>query len=582
MKSILSSAGIDAAIGQAEAFMSGLGMERKSAVRMRLSLEETLLKFRDRLGEEPLFDCICGQKYRRSFITLSVPGAPFDPLEDGDSEDAILRKLLASSGLAPVYSYQAGVNRVTFYPAKKKRSPAIRMFFAIVAAMAIGFLGKLLPGETLAFVTSRVLNPLFGTFMGMLSAIAGPLIFLSVTWGIYSIGDTMTLGRIGKKMIGRFFSFTFLLLGLTAVCVLPLFPITLAKSQIDATGFLSIYEMILDIVPDNILLPLVEGNPLQIIFLAVVVGFSMLILSKKATAAAQLVEQFNYIVQLIMEFISTLVPVSIFVSLTQTMLSDQLAVVLQSYKLVLIVLGANLLLLSVCTAMVCIRQKLPPLPYLKKLLPTFLIAITTASSSAAFATNVECCRKDLGVNQKIVNFGIPLGQVVYMPGVAVLFFAASLCMAEVYAVAITPTWIITAFFHIRHAGLRRSAHTRRHFDLLHHPLSTAGHTRPSGIHRHIAQSCAGVSGYGIQPVLPAKRDGAARRSTGYARQARIAQIRVRNGGSRYEEKGTMPDSAGAAALYADKRRRFCRGCFRNANDCRTERQKHRCFDRQRI
>lgn len=446
MKESLTGVGIDAAIGQVEAFMNGLGMERKSAVRMRLSIEEVLLKFRDRLGEEQLFELTCGQKFRRSFITLSIPGAPFDPLEDGDSEDAILRRLLASSGLAPVYSYQSGANRVTFYPAKKKRSPAISMFFAILAAMAIGFLGKLLPGETLAFVTSRVLNPLFGTFMGMLSAIAGPLIFLSVTWGIYSIGDTMTLGHIGKKMIGRFFSFTFLLLGLTAACVLPLFPITLAKSQIDATGFLSIYEMILDIVPDNILLPLVEGNPLQIIFLAVVVGFSMLILSKKATAAAQLVEQFNYIVQLIMEFISTLVPAFIFVSLTQMILSEQLVVILNAYKLVLIVIGSNLLLLLVCAGMVCIKEKLPPLQYFKKLLPTYLIAITTASSSAAFATNVECCKRELGVDKKIVNFGVPLGQVVYMPGVAVLFFVASLCMAESYAVAITPVWLITSLF----------------------------------------------------------------------------------------------------------------------------------------
>ncbi len=48
-----------------------------------------------------------------------------------------------------------------------------------------------------------MITPVFDTFMGLLSAVAGPLIFLSVAGGIYNIGDIATLGKVGKRIISR-------------------------------------------------------------------------------------------------------------------------------------------------------------------------------------------------------------------------------------------------------------------------------------------------------------------------------------------------------------------------------------------
>ena len=78
------------------------------------------------------------------------------------------------------------------------------------------------------------------------------------------------------------------------------------------------------------------------------------------------------------------------------------------------------------------------------MMPTFLIALTTASSSAAFGTNISCCEKDLGVNNKICSFGIPIGIVLFKPMVAVSFVTASFYFAEVYKVGISLTWLISA------------------------------------------------------------------------------------------------------------------------------------------
>lgn len=67
--------------------------------------------------------------------------------------------------------------------------------------------------------------------MGFLSAISGPLIFLSVLWGIYSIGDVASFSKIGKRMIVRFLLMSSLLLLIAACATVPFFYGKLGRQQ---------------------------------------------------------------------------------------------------------------------------------------------------------------------------------------------------------------------------------------------------------------------------------------------------------------------------------------------------------------
>ena len=183
---------------------------------------------------------------------------------------------------------------------------------------------------------------------------------------------------------------------------------------------------------------------MQIIFVAVLLGVAMLVMGSKTAAVASFVEQANYLIQLIMGVVSSLIPFFVFGSILNMILSDNFSALVESYKLIPLMILGDVLVLVIYVATLCIKQKVSPTVLIKKLFPTFLIGLTTASSAAAFATNVECCEKDLGIDKKIINFGIPLGQVVFMPGAAILFLAAGLCMAEVYGIAISLSWLITA------------------------------------------------------------------------------------------------------------------------------------------
>lgn len=80
---------------------------------------------------------------------------------------------------------------------------------------------------------------------------------------------------------------------------------------------------------------------------------------------------------------------------------------------------------------------------LRKLLPTYLIALSTASSSEALATNLETCEKQLGISERIAGFAVPLGQVIFKTGSAVGFFVLALGLAEFYGVAMPLSWVVT-------------------------------------------------------------------------------------------------------------------------------------------
>ena len=430
--------------------LSGAKISRTNALRLRLSVEEVLLKWLDALGEGAECTFKSGKRLGRHYITLSVAGDKVNPFEIQDDLDFgssdTKQSILANLGLAPAYSYVNGENQITLMPKKEKRSPIFNLLASIILAVVCGFLVRLFPPGIILLISDGILAPIFDSFMGLLSAMAGPMILLSVMWGIYSIGDTATLGIIGKKMVGRFLFFTYLTLVFIVSSVIWFFDISFSGGGTGGGSMSELYLMLLDIIPSNIITPFIEGNSLQIIFIAVIFGLAMLVLDKKATVAAKFVEQSNYIVQFIMEVISTLVPAFIFVSILRMILSDLLSTIATTIKPIVLVSVGCLAILVLFVALLAIIKKVSPVMVAKKLLPVFMIGLTTASSSAAYASNVETSEKKLGIDTKMVSFGLPLGSVVFMPGTAAAFFIISLCMAEAYDVTITLPWLVIGIF----------------------------------------------------------------------------------------------------------------------------------------
>ena len=410
---------------------------------MKLTFEEVLLEYQDRFGVDATYRLKCIDRLSAIRIEIEVSGEQFNPLELENDDRALINGLLAGIGLAPSYIYKNGKNYIVFTPKKKPMSGTVKMLVAIALSVISGLLLTLLPDEARSNLSEHLLTPVTDLFFGAIAAVSGPFIFLSVLGSISSMGNTETLGKIGKKMIGAILGYmTVAGLALTLIATL-FYKVTLGG--VAGSDFTKVLELIYNIVPTNIFEPFINGNSLQIIFIAVIFGIAMLMLSSKISGVFSAVEQLSALVQTVMSVVLEALPFALFVIFTNMIVSGTIRDLLGSYKMILIIFLLVAVYLTAMVLRISLRMKISPILLVRKALPTFLVALTTASSAAAFSTNIKDANKKLGIDKKLVDFGIPLGQVLFKMSEFAMFIPIVLTFAEKYGIPITPVWLILAY-----------------------------------------------------------------------------------------------------------------------------------------
>ncbi|MBE6997690.1 MAG: dicarboxylate/amino acid:cation symporter [Ruminococcaceae bacterium] len=444
---VLDQSACDAAAEEIAAFCAGLKLPRREALRYRLAAEECMLFWLERADAGAQVRLCMGQRLLAPFISLELSGAPLDPYRDETGDfGPYCGGVLENLHLAPEYSYVGGCNRIYFRVRRKRLGQLPTLGLVIAASALIGILGQLLlPQPLLSALQQGIVVPVYDTFFDILSCIAGPMIFLSVAWGIYGIGDAATLGRIGKKLMLGYVGTVFLVAACAAVS-LPLFGLDLSGGAGQEAQLSSIAQMLLGIFPATIIEPFATGNTLQIIFLAVVIGIALLFLGRKTSAVAVAIEQVNYLVQFLMEFISRLVPFVIFLVVLNLFWSGDLDTLGGTWRMLLISLGLCVLAAAGFLLVTAARQKVSPLLLAKKGLPTFLVALATASSAASFSSNMTVSEKKYGIAPSLCSFGIPLGMVLHAPISALYFVVTVFYFAGEYGVACSVGWVAVAVF----------------------------------------------------------------------------------------------------------------------------------------
>ena len=432
---------IDLACEDVGSFLTSAGVEKREALRIKLTLEEILLEYQAKFGEEAACKLKCIKRLSAIRVEIEVPGEHFDPLENENG--TLINGLLAGIGLAPTHNYKNGKNYIVFTPKKKPMSAMVKMLVAIALSVVAGLLLTLLPSDARTNLSEKFLSPAADLFFGAIAAVSAPFIFLSVLGSICSMGNTETLGKIGKKTVGAILGYmTVAGLGLTLLATL-FFKVTMGG--VSGSDFSKVLDLIYNIVPTNIFEPFINGNSLQVIFIAVIFGVAMLMLSNKVSGVFTAVEQLSALVQTVMGVVLEALPYALFVIFTNMIVSGTIVELIGSYKMILLIFLLVAAYLAAMVFWISLRKKISPLLLVKKVLPTFFVALTTASSAAAFSTNVKDSNKKLGIDKRLVDFGIPLGQVLFKMSEFAMFIPIVLTFAENYGIAITPAWLILAY-----------------------------------------------------------------------------------------------------------------------------------------
>jgi len=428
-------------------FGKKLNLGNKEISKYRIAAEESLSLWLESIGENAEVELEFGKKLFSNYFRLKVKGKlnnPYNNREKIENFGTTANGILVRIGLIPEYNYFDDTNILTFNMKRKPKNQVLVLLGIILASVIIGFGGQfLISSDFTSTLTKNLVSPIEDAFFNVLSAIAGPMIFLSVAWGIYGIGDVYTLGKIGKKMMLAYIRTIFLFVAI-GVFFYPVLGPSLTTSTMGTSQFSNIFKMFLSIFPSNIFSPFVEGNTLQIIFLAFIIGLSLIFLGQRTSSVARAVEQINNIINFLMEFVSKLVPFFVFIVLVNIIWSNSLNAFSEVWKFTLIFLIAVAFSLFLFLMFVCIKYKQNPIKMIKTILPSYLIAVSTASSSATFESNMKICNTKFGINKEFSSFGVPFGMVIFKPTTALYYLLVCFYFASVNNVSVSISWIITA------------------------------------------------------------------------------------------------------------------------------------------
>ncbi|MFQ5722143.1 MAG: dicarboxylate/amino acid:cation symporter, partial [Candidatus Aminicenantales bacterium] len=299
---------------------------------------------------------------------------------------------------------------------------------------------------------ARLIEPVGTIFLRLITMIVVPLVLVSLMLGTASLGDLRKLGRIGFKTIVYFFLTTMVAisvglvlanivkpgLGLNEQVRTELYKNYQSKAQVGLQQMKkkpSAVEVLVNIVPTNPVKSLVEGNMLQVIFLALLFGIILTVISKeKADVLIKILDGLNEAIIQVVHVAMKLAPYGVLALIAAVIgqYGVHILITLLKYSLVVIVgliiytVGMNSLTLS-------LLGRTNPLRFFQAVKEAMIIAFSTSSSNAALPVSMECV-EHMGVSREYSSFVIPLGATINMDGTALYQGVAAVFIAQIYGI----------------------------------------------------------------------------------------------------------------------------------------------------
>ena len=329
---------------------------------------------------------------------------------------------------------------------KKKMSLAMQIFIALVLAIAAGLLL-----QRYAQFAETYIKP-FGTiFLNLLKFIVVPIVLFSIMCGIISMRDIKKVGAIGLKTVVYYmcttaFAITFGLIG--GNLFKKLFPVIATTDLSYEIGEkTSLMDTIVNIFPSNFISPMVEANMLQVIVMAILIGFAIILVGdEKNDRIITACNDLNDIFMKCMEMILKLSPVGVFCLLCSVVAANG-ATIIGSLAMVLLAAYVCYVIHAVIVYSLAVKTLggISPVTFFKEMLPAIMFAFSSASSVGTLPINMECTEK-LGVSKEISSFILPLGATINMDGTAIYQGVCAIFIASCYGIHLTLPQMLTIIF----------------------------------------------------------------------------------------------------------------------------------------
>ncbi|MEN8777134.1 MAG: dicarboxylate/amino acid:cation symporter [Polaribacter sp.] len=334
----------------------------------------------------------------------------------------------------------------------KKLALHWKILIGMVLGIIFGFIMNTIEGGK-GFVTDWI-SP-FGTiFINLLKLIAVPLILASLIKGISDLKDISKIKKMGLRTISIYIGTTLvaIIIGLGIVNLVKpgtgmsadtiekikakyenstdvTDKLTKATAQNDAGPL----QALVDIFPSNIFQSFVDASMLQVVFFAMFVGISLLLISeKKAKPLMDFFDSLNEMVMKMVDLIMLFAPYAVFALLANVIIAfDDTEILLKLLVYALCVVGGLVLMIVFYLFLVAAYTKKSPMWFLKQISPAQLLAFSTSSSAATLPVTMERVEEHLGVDKEVSGFVLPVGATINMDGTSLYQGIAAVFIMQV-------------------------------------------------------------------------------------------------------------------------------------------------------
>jgi Na+/H+-dicarboxylate symporter len=307
----------------------------------------------------------------------------------------------------------------------------------------------------------------FGTvFVNLLKLIAVPLVLASLVVGVSSLNDMSKLSRMGGKTIGIYLITTVLAItiGLTVVNVMQ--PGKTLPEETRATLMESYSENLegrdqaaqdlvdrsplqffVDIVPVNVVGATSDNsNMLQVVFIAIILGIGIISIPlQKGEVLINFFDSLNDVIIKIVDLIMKTAPYGVFALMAAVIVDlagddlTQAFVLLRAlaWYCLAVLIGLFLHVTIVYFSLFKVFSKMKLSSFLKAIRPAILLGFSTSSSAATLPVTMERVEKNLGVDEEVSSFVLPVGATINMDGTSLYQAVAAVFIAQALGLDLT-------------------------------------------------------------------------------------------------------------------------------------------------
>ncbi|MBU2612512.1 MAG: dicarboxylate/amino acid:cation symporter [Nanoarchaeota archaeon] len=345
-----------------------------------------------------------------------------------------------------------------------------RLWLQVIIALILGILAGLLIGPSFGLIDTD-LSKLIGEwasipgilFLKIIQIVVVPLIFVSIIIGLVGARDLKQLKKIGLIFVVYLIFTTAIAVGIAILLATTIKPgLYVSADSFDLEGnenlssdisafsmpdFKDLPSLIDSFFPTNLFGSIVHGELLSIVFFAIIIGISLLILRKnKSRPLISVLSSVQGVCMIIIKWAMLIVPIAVFGMMVKLTSGFGISTLVGLGSYVMTVLLGLFALICVYLILVFIFAKITPLDYLKKIKDAQLLAFSTSSSAVVMPLSMKVSEEKLGVRPSIAEFIIPTGAVINMNGTALYQVIAIIFLAQVFGISLGITSLLVLSF----------------------------------------------------------------------------------------------------------------------------------------